>query len=176
MKLTYGCPHLGGVHVRLNGQWTISTYPLIQQQLLRSDSLMEAYVFFDWDDSYMKRKELYFWHIYLSRALGSNLMHLKYNFVHNDDLMWSEISKNCLPSSLQVYIIKVIWFSGSTEVIYRRYSKFFDLQVGCCNVPVVIRDMCWEGYDLLSCLNFNSVIVWFCEASLSWLVYKCCKF
>lgn len=31
--------------------------------------------------------------------------------------------------SLQVYIIKVTWSNGSTEVIYRRYSKFFDLQV-----------------------------------------------
>lgn len=29
----------------------------------------------------------------------------------------------------QVYIIKVSWSDGSTEVIYRRYSKFFDLQV-----------------------------------------------
>lgn len=31
--------------------------------------------------------------------------------------------------SLQVYIIRVTWSSGSTEAIYRRYSKFFDLQV-----------------------------------------------
>uniref|UniRef100_A0A8B9YVB2 SH3 and PX domains 2B n=1 Tax=Buteo japonicus TaxID=224669 RepID=A0A8B9YVB2_9AVES len=31
--------------------------------------------------------------------------------------------------SLQVYIIKVTWSNGSTEVIYRRYSKFFDLQM-----------------------------------------------
>lgn len=29
----------------------------------------------------------------------------------------------------QVYIIKVSWSDGSTEAIYRRYSKFFDLQV-----------------------------------------------
>lgn len=38
----------------------------------------------------------------------------------------------CLPLFtfvLQVYIIKVSWSDGSTEVIYRRYSKFFDLQV-----------------------------------------------
>ncbi|NWI13864.1 SPD2B protein, partial [Crypturellus soui] len=28
-----------------------------------------------------------------------------------------------------VYIIKVTWSNGSTEVIYRRYSKFFDLQM-----------------------------------------------
>lgn len=34
-----------------------------------------------------------------------------------------------LCSSLQVYIIRVTWSSGSTEAIYRRYSKFFDLQV-----------------------------------------------
>ncbi|XP_054424020.1 SH3 and PX domain-containing protein 2B isoform X2 [Pteronotus mesoamericanus] len=31
--------------------------------------------------------------------------------------------------SLQVYIIRVTWSSGSTEAIYRRYSKFFDLQM-----------------------------------------------
>uniref|UniRef100_A0A8C0ZHN6 SH3 and PX domain-containing protein 2B n=1 Tax=Cyanistes caeruleus TaxID=156563 RepID=A0A8C0ZHN6_CYACU len=29
----------------------------------------------------------------------------------------------------QVYIIKVTWSNGATEVIYRRYSKFFDLQM-----------------------------------------------
>ena len=29
----------------------------------------------------------------------------------------------------QVYIIKVSWSDGSTESIFRRYSKFFDLQV-----------------------------------------------
>uniref|UniRef100_A0AAQ4QIR1 SH3 and PX domains 2B n=1 Tax=Gasterosteus aculeatus aculeatus TaxID=481459 RepID=A0AAQ4QIR1_GASAC len=28
-----------------------------------------------------------------------------------------------------VYIIKVSWSDGSTEIIYRRYSKFFDLQM-----------------------------------------------
>ena len=34
-----------------------------------------------------------------------------------------------LCSCLQVYIIRVTWSSGSTEAIYRRYSRFFDLQV-----------------------------------------------
>ncbi|XP_019491483.1 PREDICTED: SH3 and PX domain-containing protein 2B [Hipposideros armiger] len=29
----------------------------------------------------------------------------------------------------KVYIIRVTWSSGSTEAIYRRYSKFFDLQM-----------------------------------------------
>ncbi|OBS59771.1 hypothetical protein A6R68_09111 [Neotoma lepida] len=28
-----------------------------------------------------------------------------------------------------VYIIRVTWSSGTTEAIYRRYSKFFDLQM-----------------------------------------------
>uniref|UniRef100_A0A8C7IJX3 SH3 and PX domains 2B n=1 Tax=Oncorhynchus kisutch TaxID=8019 RepID=A0A8C7IJX3_ONCKI len=32
-------------------------------------------------------------------------------------------------SFYQVYIIKVSWSDGSTEVIFRRYSKFFDLQM-----------------------------------------------
>lgn len=35
-----------------------------------------------------------------------------------------------LSLSMQVYIIRVTWSSGTTEAIYRRYSKFFDLQVG----------------------------------------------
>ena len=30
---------------------------------------------------------------------------------------------------LQVYVINVTWSDGSVNVIYRRYSKFFDLQV-----------------------------------------------
>ncbi|XP_021095222.1 SH3 and PX domain-containing protein 2B isoform X1 [Heterocephalus glaber] len=33
------------------------------------------------------------------------------------------------PDSEEVYIIRVTWSSGSTEAIYRRYSKFFDLQM-----------------------------------------------
>lgn len=41
-------------------------------------------------------------------------------------LLWTH-SVSCL--FYQVYIIKVSWGDGSTEVIYRRYSKFFDLQV-----------------------------------------------
>ena len=41
----------------------------------------------------------------------------------------------------QVYIIKVSWSDGSTEVIYRRYSKFFDLQVSE-GVPVCVS-VCW---------------------------------
>lgn len=40
---------------------------------------------------------------------------------------------NRMSSSLQVYIIKVTWSNGSTEAIYRRYSKFFDLQVRFLN-------------------------------------------
>jgi len=40
--------------------------------------------------------------------------------------------------SLQVYIIKVTWSNGSTEVIYRRYSKFFDLQVSILPVLGVL--------------------------------------
>ncbi|XP_010218667.1 PREDICTED: SH3 and PX domain-containing protein 2B [Tinamus guttatus] len=32
-------------------------------------------------------------------------------------------------AAVPVYIIKVTWSNGSTEVIYRRYSKFFDLQM-----------------------------------------------
>jgi hypothetical protein len=31
--------------------------------------------------------------------------------------------------AVQVYKISVTWSEGSTLVIYRRYSKFFDLQV-----------------------------------------------
>uniref|UniRef100_A0A8C4Y1W7 SH3 and PX domains 2B n=1 Tax=Gopherus evgoodei TaxID=1825980 RepID=A0A8C4Y1W7_9SAUR len=40
-----------------------------------------------------------------------------------------DVQKRRSPNKHYVYIIKVMWSSGSTEVIYRRYSKFFDLQM-----------------------------------------------
>uniref|UniRef100_A0A7N4PM45 SH3 and PX domains 2B n=1 Tax=Sarcophilus harrisii TaxID=9305 RepID=A0A7N4PM45_SARHA len=40
-----------------------------------------------------------------------------------------DVQKRRVPNKHYVYIIKVTWSSGSTEVIYRRYSKFFDLQM-----------------------------------------------
>ncbi|KAG8439282.1 hypothetical protein GDO86_005483 [Hymenochirus boettgeri] len=40
-----------------------------------------------------------------------------------------DVQKRRNPNKHYVYIIKVTWSSGSTEVIYRRYSKFFDLQM-----------------------------------------------
>ncbi|EMP33457.1 Serine/threonine-protein kinase 10 [Chelonia mydas] len=40
-----------------------------------------------------------------------------------------DVQKRRTPNKHYVYIIKVTWSNGSTEVIYRRYSKFFDLQV-----------------------------------------------
>nr|XP_056707164.1 SH3 and PX domain-containing protein 2B [Euleptes europaea] len=40
-----------------------------------------------------------------------------------------DVQKRRIPNKHYVYIIKVIWSNGSTEVIYRRYSKFFDLQM-----------------------------------------------
>uniref|UniRef100_U3I7M8 SH3 and PX domains 2B n=1 Tax=Anas platyrhynchos platyrhynchos TaxID=8840 RepID=U3I7M8_ANAPP len=40
-----------------------------------------------------------------------------------------DVQKRRIPNKHYVYIIKVTWSNGSTEVIYRRYSKFFDLQM-----------------------------------------------
>ncbi|XP_077183165.1 SH3 and PX domain-containing protein 2B isoform X1 [Paroedura picta] len=40
-----------------------------------------------------------------------------------------DVQKRRIPNKHYVYIIKVIWSNGTTEVIYRRYSKFFDLQM-----------------------------------------------
>ncbi|KAJ7405848.1 SH3 and PX domain-containing protein 2B [Willisornis vidua] len=40
-----------------------------------------------------------------------------------------DVQKRRIPNKHYVYIIKVSWSNGSTEVIYRRYSKFFDLQM-----------------------------------------------
>ncbi|XP_029028763.1 SH3 and PX domain-containing protein 2B isoform X2 [Betta splendens] len=40
-----------------------------------------------------------------------------------------DVQKRRSPNKHYVYIIKVSWSDGSTEVIYRRYSKFFDLQM-----------------------------------------------
>ncbi|XP_053782832.1 SH3 and PX domain-containing protein 2B isoform X2 [Desmodus rotundus] len=40
-----------------------------------------------------------------------------------------DVQKRRVPNKHYVYIIRVTWSSGSTEAIYRRYSKFFDLQM-----------------------------------------------
>ncbi|MFT7796188.1 SH3 and PX domain-containing protein 2B isoform X1 [Arapaima gigas] len=40
-----------------------------------------------------------------------------------------DVQKRRTPSKHYVYVIKVSWSDGSTEVIFRRYSKFFDLQM-----------------------------------------------
>ncbi|XP_030067212.1 SH3 and PX domain-containing protein 2B isoform X2 [Microcaecilia unicolor] len=40
-----------------------------------------------------------------------------------------DVQKRRVPNKHYVYIIKVTWSNGSTELIYRRYSKFFDLQM-----------------------------------------------
>ncbi|XP_074468324.1 SH3 and PX domain-containing protein 2B isoform X4 [Sebastes fasciatus] len=40
-----------------------------------------------------------------------------------------DVQKRRNPNKHYVYIIKVSWSDGSTESIYRRYSKFFDLQM-----------------------------------------------
>ncbi|XP_053573103.1 SH3 and PX domain-containing protein 2B isoform X2 [Bombina bombina] len=40
-----------------------------------------------------------------------------------------DVQKRRNPNKHYVYIIKVTWSNGSTEVIFRRYSKFFDLQM-----------------------------------------------
>ncbi|XP_059207454.1 SH3 and PX domain-containing protein 2B isoform X3 [Centropristis striata] len=40
-----------------------------------------------------------------------------------------DVQKRRNPNKHYVYIIKVSWSDGSTEIIYRRYSKFFDLQM-----------------------------------------------
>ncbi|XP_072517505.1 SH3 and PX domain-containing protein 2B isoform X1 [Salminus brasiliensis] len=45
------------------------------------------------------------------------------------DVTVQDVQKRRNPSKHYVYIIKVSWSDGSTEVIFRRYSKFFDLQM-----------------------------------------------
>ncbi|XP_038595935.1 SH3 and PX domain-containing protein 2B [Tachyglossus aculeatus] len=40
-----------------------------------------------------------------------------------------DVQKRRVPNKHYVYIIKVTWSGGPTEAIYRRYSKFFDLQM-----------------------------------------------
>ncbi|XP_031561245.1 SH3 and PX domain-containing protein 2A-like [Actinia tenebrosa] len=39
-----------------------------------------------------------------------------------------DIQKRKVPSKHYVYVISVTWSDGSVNVVYRRYSKFFDLQ------------------------------------------------
>ncbi|GAA6065760.1 SH3 and PX domain-containing protein 2B isoform X1 [Tachysurus ichikawai] len=45
------------------------------------------------------------------------------------DVTVQDVQKRRNPSKHYVYIIKVSWSDSSTELIFRRYSKFFDLQV-----------------------------------------------
>ncbi|XP_069507480.1 SH3 and PX domain-containing protein 2B isoform X2 [Ambystoma mexicanum] len=40
-----------------------------------------------------------------------------------------DVQKRRNPNKHYVYIIRVTWSNGNVEVIYRRYSKFFDLQM-----------------------------------------------
>uniref|UniRef100_UPI00358E8D4B SH3 and PX domain-containing protein 2B-like n=1 Tax=Myxine glutinosa TaxID=7769 RepID=UPI00358E8D4B len=45
------------------------------------------------------------------------------------DVRVQDFQKRRAPSKHYVYIIRVSWSDGSTHTIYRRYSKFFDLQM-----------------------------------------------
>uniref|UniRef100_A0A8C3A4T0 SH3 and PX domains 2B n=1 Tax=Cyclopterus lumpus TaxID=8103 RepID=A0A8C3A4T0_CYCLU len=45
------------------------------------------------------------------------------------EVLVQDVQKRRNPNKHYVYIIKVSWSDGSTENIYRRYSKFFDLQM-----------------------------------------------
>eukprot|EP00062_Callorhinchus_milii_P015826 gi/632966490/ref/XP_007899449.1/ PREDICTED: SH3 and PX domain-containing protein 2B isoform X1 [Callorhinchus milii] len=45
------------------------------------------------------------------------------------DVRVEDVQKRRVPNKHYVYIIQVTWSNGSTEVIYRRYSRFFNLQM-----------------------------------------------
>ncbi|XP_054481551.1 SH3 and PX domain-containing protein 2B [Anoplopoma fimbria] len=45
------------------------------------------------------------------------------------EVIVQDVQKRRNPNKHYVYIIKVSWSDGSTEIIFRRYSKFFDLQM-----------------------------------------------
>ncbi|XP_032885480.1 SH3 and PX domain-containing protein 2B isoform X2 [Amblyraja radiata] len=45
------------------------------------------------------------------------------------DVRVEDVQKRRIPNKHYVYIIQVNWSNGSTEVIYRRYSRFFNLQM-----------------------------------------------
>ncbi|XP_032227901.2 SH3 and PX domain-containing protein 2B [Nematostella vectensis] len=44
------------------------------------------------------------------------------------DVKIVDVQKRKIPSKHYVYVISVTWSDGSVNVVYRRYSKFFDLQ------------------------------------------------
>ncbi|XP_066573104.1 SH3 and PX domain-containing protein 2B isoform X2 [Amia ocellicauda] len=46
-----------------------------------------------------------------------------------EEVVVQDVQKRRNPNKHYVYIIKVSWSDGSTEIIFRRYSKFFDLQM-----------------------------------------------
>lgn len=77
------------------------------------------------------------------------------------------VNTHLLCPSLQVYIIRVTWSSGATEAIYRRYSKFFDLQVGICDGEKV------NGLSL--CCDFRALSfhgLYSKLASITWSINK----
>lgn len=69
--------------------------------------------------------------------------------------------------SLQVYIIRVTWSSGATEAIYRRYSKFFDLQVGICDGEKATGLSMFYDFRALSFRDLNSKLT-----SITWSLNK----
>ncbi|KAL0608430.1 NANOG neighbor homeobox [Plecturocebus cupreus] len=62
------------------------------------------------------------------------------DYVHQKpNLNWLQKLFKRVDVAQDVYIIRVTWSSGSTEAIYRRYSKFFDLQALACLTPPTSR-------------------------------------
>lgn len=68
----------------------------------------------------------------------------------------------------QVYIIKVSWSDGSTEAIYRRYSKFFDLQVSepltVCVCVVIFEFLLIVLNVFFHFCRFGGLFVLFCAS------------
>ena len=48
---------------------------------------------------------------------------------HIEKIAVQDIEKRRIPSKYYVYVVHVRWSDGVESVVYRRYSKFFDLQV-----------------------------------------------
>lgn len=49
------------------------------------------------------------------------------------------------------------WSDGSTENIYRRYSKFFDLQVSTCVSVSLVSDIILVGVCVVACFRLQVI-------------------
>ncbi|KAF7253924.1 SH3 and PX domain-containing protein 2A [Varanus komodoensis] len=69
-----------------------------------------------------------------------------------------DVEKRRSPSKHYVYIIKVTWSDSTCQMIYRRYSKFFDLQFCRSHSSVKTTDVQTSFESCLKPSNFRMLL------------------